>query len=142
MRPSCAASATASLASPPSCGRPFDALPAAPVAYVRAAAGGDLVAIHACAVCPYNKDIMLIKRAADIRSSEITDKTLYVNQREFLRASTGTAAAVAVGALGAEAWLQAATPAPHGRQLETINKSARNNEEKPNRWQANPTHNN
>jgi sulfoxide reductase catalytic subunit YedY len=85
---------------------------------------------------------MLIKRAADIRSSEITDKKLYLNRREFIRASTGTAAAVAVSALGAEAWLEAATPAPHGRKLENVKKSAFNTEEKPNRWEDITTYNN
>ena len=34
---------------------------------------------------------MLIKPASDIRSSEITDKKLYLNRREFIRATTGTA---------------------------------------------------
>jgi len=38
---------------------------------------------------------MLIKRPDDIRSSEITDKQLYLNRREFIRATTSTAAAVA-----------------------------------------------
>jgi sulfoxide reductase catalytic subunit YedY len=85
---------------------------------------------------------MLIKRAADIRSSEITDKKLYLNRREFIRASTGTAAAVAVSALGAEAWLEAATPAPHGRKLENVKKSALSTEEKPNRWEDITTYNN
>src|SRR4026207_2440310 len=35
---------------------------------------------------------MLIKPASDIRSSEITDKKLYLNRREFIRATTATAA--------------------------------------------------
>jgi len=35
---------------------------------------------------------MLIKRAADIPSSEITDKKLYLNRRQFLSAAAGTAA--------------------------------------------------
>ena len=51
---------------------------------------------------------MLIKPASDIRSSEITDKKLYLNRREFIRATTGTAVAAAAGVLGAEAFLQAA----------------------------------
>jgi sulfoxide reductase catalytic subunit YedY len=67
---------------------------------------------------------MLIKAPADIRSSEITDKKLYLNRREFIRTATGTAAAAATGILGAEALLQAAVPAPHGRKLENVKKSA------------------
>jgi len=85
---------------------------------------------------------MLIKRAADIRSSEITDKKLYLNRREFLGTSAATAAAVAAGALGAEALLQAATPAPHGRKLDNVKKSALSVDEKPNKWEDITTYNN
>jgi len=85
---------------------------------------------------------MLIKRQADIPSSEITDKKLYLNRREFIRATTGTAAAVATGVLGAEAFLHAATPAPHGRKLENVKKSSFSTEEKPNRWEEITTYNN
>jgi methionine sulfoxide reductase catalytic subunit len=85
---------------------------------------------------------MLIQRAADIRSSEITDKKLYLNRREFIRASTGTAAAVAAGVLGADALLEAATPAPHGRKLENVKKSTFSTEEKQNRWEEITTYNN
>src|SRR5580765_4042505 len=85
---------------------------------------------------------MLIKPPADIRSSEITDKKVYLNRREFIRATTGTAAAVATGMLGAEAFLQAATPAPHGRKLENVQKSAFSTDEKPNKWEDITTYNN
>jgi sulfoxide reductase catalytic subunit YedY len=85
---------------------------------------------------------MLIKRAADIRSSEITDKKLYLNRREFLGTSAATAAAVAAGALGTEALLQAATPAPHGRKLDNVKKSALSVDEKPNKWEDITTYNN
>ena len=67
---------------------------------------------------------MLIKPASDIRSSEITDKKLYLNRREFLRATAITAATAAVaatGVLGAGALLQA-KGAPHGRKLPNIKK--------------------
>jgi len=85
---------------------------------------------------------MLIKRQADIPSSEITDKKLYLNRREFIRTTTGTAAAVATGVLGAEAFLHAATPAPHGRKRENVKKSAFSTDEKPNRWEEITTYNN
>jgi nitrous oxide reductase len=58
---------------------------------------------------------MLIKRAADIRSSEITDKKLYLNRRQFMAAAAATTAAAAAGVLGSEALVHAAAPAPHGR---------------------------
>jgi sulfoxide reductase catalytic subunit YedY len=85
---------------------------------------------------------MLIKRAADIPSSEITDKKIYVNRREFLQAATGTAAIAAAGLLGSEAMLHAATPAPHGRKLENIKKSPLSADEKPNKWEEITTYNN
>ena len=85
---------------------------------------------------------MLIKRPADIRSSEITDKKLYLNRREFIRATAGTAAAAATGVLGAEALLQAASPAPHGRKLENVKKSPLSADEKLNTWDQITTYNN
>ena len=68
---------------------------------------------------------MLIKRASDIRSSEITDKKLYLNRREFIRAA-GVAAGAAAGAGvfgAAERRRRAAEPAPHGRKLENVKPS-------------------
>jgi methionine sulfoxide reductase catalytic subunit len=86
---------------------------------------------------------MLIKRAADIRSSEITDKKLYLNRREFLRQSAGSvAAAAALGTLGAGALVEAATPAPHGRKLQNIQKSPFSTTEKTNSWDQITTYNN
>jgi methionine sulfoxide reductase catalytic subunit len=84
---------------------------------------------------------MFIKRAPDIRSSEITDKKLYLNRREFLQATTGTVAA-ATSLLGGEALLQAATPALHGLKLENVKTSAFSTDERPNRWEEITTYNN
>jgi sulfoxide reductase catalytic subunit YedY len=85
---------------------------------------------------------MLIKRPDDIRSSEITDRKLYLNRREFIRATTSTAAAVATGVVGAEAFLRAATPAPHGRKLDNVQESAFSTDEKTNKWEDITTYNN
>jgi sulfoxide reductase catalytic subunit YedY len=85
---------------------------------------------------------MLIKPASDIRSSEITDKQLYLNRREFIRATTGTAVAAATGVLGAEAFVLAASPAPHGRKLENVKKSPLSTDEKANTWDQITTYNN
>ena len=85
---------------------------------------------------------MLIKRAADIRSSEITDKKLYLNRREFIGATAATTAAVAAGVLGREALVEAATPAPHGRKLDNVQKSKFSVDEKPNKWEEITTYNN
>ncbi|MBZ5558286.1 MAG: protein-methionine-sulfoxide reductase catalytic subunit MsrP [Acidobacteriia bacterium] len=86
---------------------------------------------------------MLIKKPADIKSSDITDKKLYVNRRAFIQAATGTAvAAAATGILGSEAFLKASTPAQHGRKLEGIKKSSFSTDEKPNKWEDITTYNN
>jgi sulfoxide reductase catalytic subunit YedY len=42
---------------------------------------------------------MLVKKAPDIRSSEITDKKLYLGRREFIQAATTAAVAAAAGGL-------------------------------------------
>jgi sulfoxide reductase catalytic subunit YedY len=88
---------------------------------------------------------MLIKRPSDIRSSEITDKSLYLNRREFIRAA-GVAAGAAAGAgvfMAAEASLTAAEPAPHGRKLENVQKSPLSTtNERANSWEQITTYNN
>ena len=88
---------------------------------------------------------MLIKRPADIRSSEITDEKLYHNRREFIRAA-GIAAGAAAGAgvfWGAESTLSAAEPAPHGRKLEGVKPSELSvTGEKANSWEQITTYNN
>ena len=85
---------------------------------------------------------MLIKRASDIRSSDITDQKLYLNRREFIRAASGTAAAVATGLALGDAWVEAATPAAHGRKLEGVKKSPFSTDEKQNKWEEITTYNN
>ncbi len=84
---------------------------------------------------------MLIKRPADIPSSEITDKKVYLNRREFIQAASGTALATAAGALGTEQLLAAQQPAAHGRKLET-KKSPLSTTEAPNSWDHITTYNN
>jgi sulfoxide reductase catalytic subunit YedY len=82
---------------------------------------------------------MLIKRPSDIRSSEITDKKLYFNRREFM----ATAAAAGFGVLaGANQLVEAAQPAPHGRKLEGVKKSSFSTTEKMNSWEDITTYNN
>ena len=89
---------------------------------------------------------MLIKRLSDIRSSEITDKKLYLNRREFLQTATGAAAAGAAVLAGAGVVLEAAgQPAPHGRKLENVRKSPLSvsaSDEKVNTWEQITTYNN
>ena len=82
---------------------------------------------------------MLIKRPSDIPSSEITDKKVYLNRRQFIQA-TGTAVAAA-GAVLSQPLLSAQQPAPHGRKLIT-KKSPLSTSETPNSWEHITTYNN
>jgi sulfoxide reductase catalytic subunit YedY len=89
---------------------------------------------------------MLIKRPSDIRSSEITDKKLYLNRREFLQTATGAAAAGAAVLAGASVVLEAVgQPAPHGRKLDNVRKSPLSvsaADDKVNTWEQITTYNN
>jgi sulfoxide reductase catalytic subunit YedY len=85
---------------------------------------------------------MLIKRPADIPSSEITDKKVYVKRREFIRTAAGTAAIAAAGVAGAQALLGAQPPAPHGAKLSNVKPSEFSTTEKPNTWEQITTYNN
>jgi methionine sulfoxide reductase catalytic subunit len=81
---------------------------------------------------------MLIKRASDIRSSEISDKTTYWSRRQFMTA----AGVLMAGSVAAEAIVSAQQEAPHGRKLERVQKSAFSTTEKLNTWQQITTYNN
>ncbi|HKT79929.1 MAG TPA: protein-methionine-sulfoxide reductase catalytic subunit MsrP [Vicinamibacterales bacterium] len=81
---------------------------------------------------------MLIKHPSDIRSSEITDRKLYLSRREFM----GTAAAAGLGLVAVANSAEAANPAPHGRKLEGVRKSTFSTSEKVNSWEDITTYNN
>jgi methionine sulfoxide reductase catalytic subunit len=89
---------------------------------------------------------MLIKRGGDIPSSEITDQKHYLNRRDFIKSTAGTAAGVAaaMGVLGsAEAILNAQAPAPHGKKFDNVRKSPLSvTGEKQNSWNDITTYNN
>ena len=84
---------------------------------------------------------MLIKPPTSTPSAEITDRKLYLNRREFVRAVTWVAGGAAAEVLG-ETFLQAAQPAPHGRKLDNVQKSGFSTDEKPNTWEQITTYNN
>src|SRR5712671_1076233 len=88
---------------------------------------------------------MLIKKPADIRSSEITDRKWYLNRRDFLRTTAGVAAASATVIAGSRSLLAAGQVAPHGRKLEGVKPSPLSltpQQEKPNSWEQITTYNN
>jgi sulfoxide reductase catalytic subunit YedY len=65
---------------------------------------------------------MLIKKAEDIRSSEITPKSLYMNRRKFL-AGAAIAGAAAVTGLGVREFVAPYTSALAGSKIDGIKKS-------------------
>ena len=67
-------------------------------------------------------DQMLIKKAADTRSSEITPKTLYLNRRKFLAGAAITGAAAATGA-GVRELVAPSAVAHAGNKIDGITKS-------------------
>jgi sulfoxide reductase catalytic subunit YedY len=85
---------------------------------------------------------MLIKPPAAIRSSEITDKKLYLRRREFIQAAAVTALGAASGALGAGTAEAAPTwprvKIPNIREVE----APLTTNEKPNSYQDITTYNN
>src|SRR5262249_49349828 len=84
---------------------------------------------------------MLIRRPPDIRSSEITPKSVYVNRREFIRVSGGALAAAGTGILGF-GWLAGVAAAPPRRPRGGAKPSAYSTDEKPNTWEQITTYNN
>jgi methionine sulfoxide reductase catalytic subunit len=82
---------------------------------------------------------MLIKRAPDLRESDVTPKELYLRRREFLQAA-GSAAAAA-GALFAGVDLQAAQN-PAAQKLSDVRKSPLSTDEKLNSYKDVTTYNN
>jgi sulfoxide reductase catalytic subunit YedY len=85
---------------------------------------------------------MLIKRPADIPSSEITSKGVYLSRRAFVRAATAAGVVGATGLLGSEAMLGAQAAAPHGRELTNVKPSPFSTTEKLNTWGELTTYNN
>ncbi len=65
---------------------------------------------------------MLIKRPSDIKGSEITDKKVYLNRRQFLMGASVTAAAVATG-LVLPAVTVPSEKGPSGAMLDGVRKS-------------------
>jgi sulfoxide reductase catalytic subunit YedY len=71
-----------------------------------------------------------------IRSSEITDRRVYLNRRSFMQSLIAAGSAT----LAADA-VFAQQPAAHGRKLTTV-RSALSTTEKPNTWEQTTTYNN
>jgi len=85
---------------------------------------------------------MLIKQSSDLTSSEITDKSHYLNRRKFLRTVAMATGASAAG-LATSGTIVAANGAAHGRKLANVVKSAFSvKDEKINSWDDITSYNN
>jgi sulfoxide reductase catalytic subunit YedY len=81
---------------------------------------------------------MLIARPPDVRSSEITPKSVYLRRREFIQAASG----IAVAAAAALASGPPEAAAQSGPKLPNVGKSALSTDEKPNAYDDITTYNN
>ena len=84
---------------------------------------------------------MLIKRPSGIKSSEITDRGLYVRRRDFLRTAIGTAA-LAGAAMDAAKAASNDVPGGRGRRLEGVTKGPFRTDEELTPYKAITTYNN
>ena len=86
---------------------------------------------------------MLIKKAADLRESDVTPKELYVRRREFIAAAGVTAAAVATGGFGVLGdGLEVSAQNPNAQKLANLKKSPLSTDEKLNSYKDVTTYNN
>jgi sulfoxide reductase catalytic subunit YedY len=85
---------------------------------------------------------MLIKKAADIRSSEITPQSVYLRRREFIQASAAALVGASIGSLPAEAMAQAAAQGGGLAKLPNIQKSPLSTTETPSLYSHVTSYNN
>jgi methionine sulfoxide reductase catalytic subunit len=83
---------------------------------------------------------MLLRKSPGIRSSEITDKKLYLRRREFIQAAAATAVGVAAGGIGGS--LAEAAPSWPRVKIPNYTKTKYGADEKPNAYQDITTYNN
>ena len=84
---------------------------------------------------------MLIKKASDIKWSEVTPKSVYMNRRKFL-AGAAVAAGAAFAAGPASSWLDPQTAHAAGAKLAFASKSPFSTTEKETPYQSVTTYNN
>src|SRR5262245_16359559 len=85
---------------------------------------------------------MLIRKAADIRESEVTPKEVFLKRREFIAAAGVTAAAVATHGFGLIGGDEAAAQNPNAQKLADLKKSPFSTDEKLNSYKDITTYNN
>jgi sulfoxide reductase catalytic subunit YedY len=86
--------------------------------------------------------LMLIKKAADIRESDVTPRELFLRRREFIAAAGVAAAAVATNGFGAFAGDGVEAQNPKAQKLTNLKKSPFSTDEKLNSYKDVTTYNN
>ena len=84
---------------------------------------------------------MLIRKPADIKSSEITPKELYMNRREFIKSASAVAASAGATLAGLDMWGMP-EQAQAGEKLPNIKKSPYSTDEKKNSFKDITSYNN
>ena len=85
---------------------------------------------------------MLIKKAQDLRESDVTPKELYLRRREFIAAAGVTAAAVATNGLNLFDQAEVSAQNPNAQKLANLKKSPFSTDEKLNSYKDITTYNN
>ena len=85
---------------------------------------------------------MLVRKPTDVRSSEITDKKVYLRRREFIQAAAMTTIGAAAGTLGVTAGRGAVVLAAREDCRARSSDSGWGKGEKPNAYQDITTYNN
>ena len=84
---------------------------------------------------------MLIRKPADIKSSEITPKELYMNRREFIKSASAVAVSAGATLAGLNMWGMP-EQAQAGEKLPNIKKSPSSTDEKKNSFKDITSYNN
>jgi sulfoxide reductase catalytic subunit YedY len=85
---------------------------------------------------------MLIKKAPDIRSSEITPKSVYLKRREFIQASSAALAGAGIAAAGLSSWAGDALAQIPRTKLPNVKKSPLSTSEEPSAYDYVTSYNN
>jgi sulfoxide reductase catalytic subunit YedY len=85
---------------------------------------------------------MLIKKAADLKESDVTPKELFLRRREFIAAAGVTAAAVATNGLGLLKGDEVSAQNPNAQKLTDLKRSPFSTDEKLNSYKDITTYNN
>jgi sulfoxide reductase catalytic subunit YedY len=85
---------------------------------------------------------MLIKKSTDIKESEVTPESVYLNRRQIIAATAASAAGAIAGGVLPRRAFAGPRAAQEGAQLTGVVKSPLSTDEEPNTWEELTTYNN